>query len=101
MENKENQQQIRLNKLKKIRELGIDPYPYSYQISHTIPEIYKKSEELIKSQENISIAGRLLAVRGKGKASFANMQAQHTRIQIYLRQDSLGKSIFEIFKLCE
>ena len=101
MENKENQQQIRLNKLEKIRQLGIDPYPYSYQISHTIPEIYKNAEVLIKSQSDISIAGRLLAIRGKGKAIFANIQAQHTRLQIYIRQDTLGESIFEIFKLCD
>ena len=101
MENKENQQQIRLAKLEKIRQLGIEPYPYSFQISHTIPEIYKTAEKLIDNQSDISIAGRLLAIRGKGKTSFANIQAQHTRLQIYIRQDAIGESVFELFNLCD
>ncbi len=101
MKNQDNQKLTRLGKLSKIRKLGIDPYPYSYKISHSIPEIYEKAKKLIEVQEKISIAGRLLAVRGKGKASFANIQAQHTRIQIYVRLDVVGESNFEIFSLCD
>ena len=101
MENQDNQKQTRLGKLDKIRQLGIDPYPYSYKISHSIPKIYEKAKKLIETKEKISIAGRLLAVRGKGKASFANIQAQHTRIQIYVRLDEVGESNFELFNLCD
>ena len=94
-------QQIRLGKLEKIRELGTEPYPYSFQRSHTVLEIFEQAEELLKNQEKITIAGRLLAVRGKGKASFGNIQAQHKRIQIYVRLDAVGETAFEMFKLCD
>ena len=101
MEKQADQQQIRLEKLNKIRDLGTEPYPYSFQRSHTIPDIFEQAEELLKKHEKITIAGRLLALRGKGKASFGNIQAQHTRIQIYVRQDEIGDSEFEMFKLCD
>ena len=101
MDKKTNLQQIRLVKLEKIRELGTEPYPYSFQRSHTLPEIFEQAEELLKNQEKITIAGRLLAVRGKGKVSFGNIQAQHKRIQIYVRLDAVGDSAFEMFKLCD
>ena len=101
MDKKADLQQIRLGKLEKIRELGTEPYPYSFQRSHTVPEIFEQAEELLKNQEKITIAGRLLAVRGKGKVSFGNIQAQHKRIQIYVRLDAVGDSAFEMFKLCD
>ena len=101
MDKKADLRQIRLGKLKKIRELGTEPYPYSFQRSHTVPEIFEQAEELLKNQEKITIAGRLLAVRGKGKVSFGNIQAQHKRIQIYVRLDAVGDSAFEMFKLCD
>ena len=96
-----DQQEIRLSKLEKIRQLGTEPYPYSFQQSHTVPEVIAQSEQLLKNGQTVTIAGRLLAVRGKGKASFANIQAQHTRLQIYVRLDSVGETAFEIFKLCD
>ena len=101
MDKKTDLKQIRLGKLKKIRELGTEPYPYSFQRSHTVPEIFEQAKELLKNQEKITIAGRLLAIRGKGKASFVNIQAQHTRIQIYVQLDAVGDSAFEMFKLCD
>ena len=101
MELNKDQQIIRLNKLKKIRQLGLEPYPYSFDCSHTIPEIIENSKQLLEKKQNVTIAGRILAIRGKGKASFANVQAQHTRLQIYVRLDEVGEAIFEMFILCD
>ena len=101
MDNNTDQQQIRLGKLEKIRNLGTEPYPYSFKRSHTVPEIIEQSEQLMENEQTVTIAGRLLAVRGKGKASFGNIQAQHTRLQIYVRLDAVGETAFELFKLCD
>lgn len=101
MDIKVDQQHIRLEKLEKIRELGTEPYPYSFKRSHTVPEVIKQAEQLLDEQKTITIAGRLLAVRGKGKASFGNIQAQHTRLQIYVRLDAVGETTFKMFKLCD
>ena len=101
MDSNADQQQIRLGKLEKIRNLGTEPYPYSFKRSHTVPEIIEQSEQLMEKEQTVTIAGRLLAVRGKGKASFGNIQAQHTRLQIYVRLDAVGETAFEMFKLCD
>jgi len=101
MDNNTDQQQIRLGKLEKIRNLGTEPYPYSFKRSHTVPEIIEQSEQLMENEQTVTIAGRLLAIRGKGKASFGNIQAQHTRLQIYVRLDAVGETAFEMFKLCD
>ena len=101
MDSNADQQQIRLGKLEKIRNLGTEPYPYSFKRSHTVPEIIEQSEQLMENEQTVTIAGRLLAVRGKGKASFGNIQAQHTRLQIYVRLDAVGETAFEMFKLCD
>ncbi len=101
MDNNADQQEIRLGKLEKIRNLGTEPYPYSFKRSHTVPEIIEQSEQLLENEQTVTIAGRLLAVRGKGKASFGNIQAQHTRLQIYVRLDAVGETAFEMFKLCD
>ena len=54
-------------------------------------------EKLIEDQSEVSISGRLMALRGKGKAVFANIQAQHQRLQIYIRKDEVGENSFEVF----
>ena len=81
MENKSLKQIIdnRLEKLKKIRELGIEPYAYHYDSSHHTSEI---NEKLIDSE--VSLAGRVMSLRKMGKASFANIQDQEGRIQFYI-----------------
>ena len=96
-----DQQEIRLSKLEKIRQLGTEPYPYSFKRSHTVPEVIEQSKQLLENDQTVTIAGRLIALRGKGKASFANIQAQHTRLQIYVRHDAVGETVFEMFKLCD
>ncbi len=42
-----------------------------------------------------------MAVRGKGKAIFANIQAAHERLQVYVRKDEVGEESFEVFNLCD
>ena len=99
MDEKVDQLQIRLGKLKKIREMGTDPYPYSFKQSHSLLDVMEQADALLENQQIITIAGRMLAVRGKGKASFCNIQAQHKRLQVYVRLDVVGEYAFEMFKL--
>ena len=63
-----DQRQIRVTKLETLRGKGINPYPYSFQNSHTLPELLEIGRILVESQEEVSISGRLMALRGKGKA---------------------------------
>jgi lysyl-tRNA synthetase class 2 len=93
--------QIRLEKMSRIRELGVDPYPYAFENTHTVPQLHEQGDALVESGEEVRRSGRLMAVRGKGKAVFANIQAQHERIQVYVRLDAVGESGFTLFDLCD
>ena len=98
MENKSLKQIIdnRLEKLKKIRELGVEPYAYDYKCADHSIEI---NEKLIDSE--VSLAGRIMSLRKMGKASFANIQDQEGRIQFYIARDDVGEDNYNLFKLTD
>jgi lysyl-tRNA synthetase class 2 len=80
------QEQIRRDKLTKIRELGINPYPADeFKLSHTSQQI--KSN--FKEGESVIVAGRLMSRRIQGKASFAELQDSEGRIQVYFNRDEI------------
>ena len=91
-----DQMLVRLGKMKEWRKRGKEPYGGRYTVSHESAEIIEGFTELEGSQ--VSLAGRLLAVRGHGKAIFADLQDSSGRIQLYARLDSLGDELFEDFR---
>ena len=99
MEETSELRQHRLRKLEEIRQLGINPYPYKYDMSHSSKTILDNFEQLASSQEKVSIAGRLMTIRGHGKTSFAHIEDEAGRIQIYVRRDDVGEEIFNLFQL--
>ena len=105
--NELNDQELnRLEKLKKYQELGIDPYGQAYKVSHSIKEIRslcgKKSENaLAKLDLQVSVAGRIKNIRKMGKASFMNIQDKTGNIQVYLSLDGLGKKNYDLFKMAD
>lgn len=105
--NELNDQEInRLEKLKKYEELGIDPFGQAYKVSNSIAEIRKicgkkNANQLEKLNMTVSIAGRIKAIRKMGKASFMNIQDKTGNIQVYLSLDNLGKKNYELFKMAD
>ena len=87
--------QVRLDKLERIRERGIEPYPHSYERSHTsaqAEELFAQAEAEQPEDprtEPVSIAGRIVAFRGMGRASFADLLDGDGRIQVMFRRNSL------------
>ncbi|MEG2103528.1 MAG: OB-fold nucleic acid binding domain-containing protein, partial [Flavobacterium sp.] len=78
------QEIIRREKLGKLRELGINPYPANlFPVDHSSKQIKETFEE----GKKVVTAGRLMSVRDQGKASFAEIQDQEGRIQLYLNRD--------------
>src|SRR5690554_5932910 len=78
------QEIIRREKLSKLRELGINPYPANlFPVDHTSKQIKDTFEE----GKKVVVAGRLMSVRDQGKASFAELQDSEGRIQLYLNRD--------------
>lgn len=91
----------RKQKLEMLKQKGINPYPYSFNKKNDAAEILEENKSIKKEEKTnrkVSIAGRVVAVRGMGKASFATIQDQSGKIQIYVRQDEVGKEQYEMFQ---
>ena len=89
---------VRLQKMDALRERGIDPFGHRYESTHHINEIIENQEALLASEEEVKIAGRIMAKRGQGKAGFANIVDLSGNIQIYSRQDLIGEDMHWLFK---
>ena len=77
---------VRREKLAKLRELGINPYPADlFPVSHTSKQIKQEFEE----GKSVIIAGRLMSRRIQGNASFAEVQDSEGRIQVYFNRDEI------------
>ncbi|MGA8262928.1 MAG: OB-fold nucleic acid binding domain-containing protein, partial [Ignavibacteriaceae bacterium] len=88
----------RHEELAELKNKGVQPFAYSFEVDSNSKEIkdnFKEGEE-----NNVKIAGRLMALRRMGKASFAHIQDQSGRIQIYLKKDEIGDS-YDAFKLMD
>jgi len=85
------QTQQRLANLKALEEAGFEPFPYRYEKTHDARQILQAHKEASPQQEwpeeQVRIAGRLMAFRHMGKASFAHLQDSSGRIQLYLARD--------------
>jgi lysyl-tRNA synthetase class 2 len=84
------QEIIRRNSLQEIINLGINPYPAeAFEVNTHASDIYENYERDKLSYKNISIAGRIMSRRIMGNASFAELQDNTGRIQIYIKRDEI------------
>ena len=82
------QEIVRRASLKKLRELGIDPYPaQEYKVTAKIEDILNNFEQY--EGKEVQIAGRMMSRRIMGKASFAELKDATGRMQIYINRDEL------------
>jgi len=96
---------IRLEKLEKIKALGVNPYPTTFDKTATLREITERyqdqSEQKLESAPEVSVAGRLMAIRRMGKSAFAHLFDGDSRLQIYIRKGTVEDPGLEVFKLCD
>ncbi len=98
------QEEIRRSSLQEIIQLGIKPYPSEeYPVNSKASDILKGFDPEKKNFPDVSIAGRIMSRRIMGNASFAELQDDSGRIQIYLRRDDIcpgeDKSLYNtVFK---
>ena len=103
--------QERRKTLAEIAKLGHATYPNAYAFTHTIPELRAAYDPLTAEQLEadlaagnkieISLAGRIMAIRVQGKAGFAQLQQGGQRFQIYVRKDDVGENLFALYKLLD
>ncbi len=84
------QEIIRRKSLEEFEKLGINPYPAElYDVNASAREILENYERHKSDYRDISIAGRIMSRRIMGNASFAELQDETGRIQIYIRRDDI------------
>ncbi|MFI5340290.1 MAG: lysine--tRNA ligase [Candidatus Methylomirabilales bacterium] len=92
----------RLKKLEDLGRDGIDPYPSTFPVTHQAGELTRRyasaDDANLTAAEAVALAGRVLSLRGHGKASFAHLKDQSGKIQIYVRQDAVGESAYGLFR---
>ncbi|WP_225221017.1 lysine--tRNA ligase [Bacillus norwichensis] len=101
-----DQLQVRRDKMVSLRESGFDPFGKRFERTALTKDIKDKYEEKTKEEleelnQSVTIAGRIMTKRGKGKAGFAHIQDLTGQIQIYVRQDAVGEEQYDIFKMVD
>ncbi len=103
MDQKKDVTEILSNKWEKIEELrrkNIDPFGYRFVKACRISDLIEKNKNIEIgqcNQEQISVAGRLMALRKHGKAIFGNLEDLSGKIQIYIKESEVGKEPFDLF----
>ena len=89
----------RKEKLSKLREMGFEPYPHKYERTHISTEILNNFEDL--EDKDVTISGRVMALRKMGKASFIHIMDEFGQIQVFIKKDTVGEKVYEAFKLID
>ena len=90
---------FRQEKLVTLRERDVNPYPHNYNPTHTSGEVLANYDEL--EEKDVIVAGRIMALRKMGKASFFHIQDMVGRIQIYIKRDDVSADTYANFKLMD
>ena len=101
-----DQEQARQAKLAKYVELGVDPFGSRYAWKDRIVDIREKygkltAEELTAQAIDVNVAGRLVAIRRMGKASFVNLKDEYGTIQAWIGINVIGEHDYNVFKLAD
>ncbi len=99
-------EKIRVNKIQKLRSLGIEPYPTRAHPTHTTRQA---SQEYLQAEETpqdgqaaesvrVTLAGRIRSIRLMGKIAFTHIEDRSGRLQLFLRANELGEEKLTFFK---
>ena len=95
---------LRKEKIAQLVALGQEAYTHSYRWTHLVPDVVSQyaetpAEQLETNRVEVSVAGRIMALRLMGKAAFAHIQQGGKRLQIYVKKDAVGDKGWDLFKL--
>lgn len=97
-----DQIQVRREKLQNLIDLGLDPFGSKFERTHQAKQLHQgyeaiEKDDLAEQAIPVTLAGRVMTKRGKGKAGFAHVQDLTGQIQIYVRKDGVGDDAYELF----
>ena len=94
---------VRRGKMEDMRTKGIDPFGDKFERTHMANDLQADyaeftKEELEEKEVRVTVAGRIMTKRGKGKVSFTHIQDFSGQIQLYVRKDEIGEDAYDVFK---
>src|SRR3989344_1415142 len=87
----------RIKKLEALRAAGVDPYPASTEASATIAQVLENFETLSANDEEVTVAGRLMALRGQGAIMFCDLYDGTSRMQAVIQKGEVDDASFQLF----
>jgi lysyl-tRNA synthetase class 2 len=95
--------EVRFEKTKKMREAGLNPFRNGLSPKNTTAELHRQfgetpKEALESANHQVSVAGRVMAIRDFGKGGFLRLQDRKGQIQIFVSKDVLGNDVYERYK---
>jgi lysyl-tRNA synthetase class 2 len=96
----------RRRKLEELRRRGVNPFPNDFRPVDTAASVRERfgslsREQLDAQNETVAVAGRIVAMRDFGKASFLHLQDRSDRVQVYVKRDLVGEESFTQFRLMD
>src|SRR5699024_5153511 len=94
---------VRREKLKTYYADNVDPVGGKFERTAEASQLHDDyeqyyREELLAKAITVTIAGRVMTKRGKGKVGFTHVQDASGQIQLYVRKDAIGEEAYELFK---
>jgi lysyl-tRNA synthetase class 2 len=92
-------ERVRYEKMERMRDAGMDPYPRQVSRTHTTQEAlsaYASASE--GDQIEVTVVGRIRSIRSMGKVVFAHIEDEAGKLQLFLRADDVGSDRLELFK---
>ncbi|MCA9782431.1 MAG: lysine--tRNA ligase [Calditrichaeota bacterium] len=89
----------RLEKVDKLRSMGVEPWPWTWERSHRVSQLLEDSDGFVTRETEVRLAGRLMAWRRMGGASFAQLEDFSGKIQLFIQRETVGADSFDIIKL--
>jgi lysyl-tRNA synthetase class 2 len=96
----------RRDKLEALERLGIVTYPTRYDRSHSVSDAVSEfsdesAEQLEAKEPTVRVPGRIVSLRGHGKTAFGHLSDGASRLQIYIRRDTVEEPGFDVYKLLD
>ncbi|MCB9820561.1 lysine--tRNA ligase [Candidatus Nomurabacteria bacterium] len=88
--------QERLKKIDILKKAGMDPYPSSVPHTHLIKEVKSDFEKLEKSGDEVSLSGRVMAIRGQGAIRFFVIKDDNEEFQVVVKKDEIKEEKFDL-----
>lgn len=98
--------EIRKEKVKKLKDMGVNPYPNGIEPSHTTAKIIalhgdKNGEQLEGLNDTFSLSGRIMAIRSFGKSAFLKIKDRTGSLQVFVKKDSIPEDDFKLYKFMD